>query len=60
MLEHVDSRARDIALHAIAYADYPAFLPILARLADSDPDMEIRKLATTTRNAVAARGAEAG
>ena len=55
MLDDPSPQARDVAVHAITYADYPQFLPILTRLADQDPEDWIRVRAAAARDVLASK-----
>ncbi|MGW7682869.1 HEAT repeat domain-containing protein [Kribbella sp. NPDC054772] len=53
-LAHADPSVRDHALWAVAYSSYPAYLPALRQLAEEDPELRERALATVT--AITAQG----
>jgi hypothetical protein len=57
-LENGDAKAREVALHAIEYADYPEFLPILTRIAQHDSDDGLRARAAAMRDVMASKGTE--
>lgn len=56
VLESGDEKARGVVLHAIEYADYPEFVPILTRIAQQDPDEGIRARAAAMRDVRGRRG----